>query len=101
MKLPRRCPLAAQARAPKDEAVRIKERAAKRKMTGVSLQYTDDDRVFFEDVAGIGDAKVRGPCTLSTLQCQGYRVASSTATMQLPGMSAGNGSVAGCSTYSL
>lgn len=51
-----------QARPPKEEAVRIKERAAKRKMTGVTLQYTDDDRVFFEDVAGIGDAKVEKYC---------------------------------------
>ena len=28
-------------------------------MKGISLQYTEDDRVFFSDVAGIGDAKVR------------------------------------------
>lgn len=55
-----------QARPPKEEAVRIKERAAKRKMTGVTLQYTDDDRVFFEDVAGIGDAKVESAALLSS-----------------------------------
>jgi len=47
-----------QARDPKDEQIRIKEREAKRKMKGISLQYTEDDRVFFSDVAGIGDAKV-------------------------------------------
>ena len=38
--------------------MRIKERAAKRKMKGITLQYTEDERVFFDDVAGIGDAKV-------------------------------------------
>ena len=35
-------------------------RRAKRKMKGVNLQYVADRRVFFEDVAGIGEAKV-GP----------------------------------------
>lgn len=35
-------------------------------MTGVTLQYTDDDRVFFEDVAGIGDAKVESAALLSS-----------------------------------
>lgn len=34
-------------------------RAAKRKMKGVNLQYVADRRVFFDDVAGIGEAKVR------------------------------------------
>ena len=48
---------ARQARDPKDEQIRIKEREAKRKMKGISLQYTEEDRVFFSDVAGIGDAK--------------------------------------------
>ena len=52
-------PCMLQARDPKDEAIRIKERDAKRKMKGISLQYTEDDRVFFSDVAGIGDAKAR------------------------------------------
>ncbi len=55
----RRRSLDVQARDPKDEQIRIKEREAKRKMKGISLQYTEDDRVFFSDVAGIGDAKAR------------------------------------------
>ena len=46
------------ARDPKDEQIRIKEREAKRKMKGITLQYTEEERVFFSDVAGIGDAKV-------------------------------------------
>jgi hypothetical protein len=29
-------------------------------MRGVKMQYADEDSVFFDDVAGIGDAKVRG-----------------------------------------
>ena len=49
---------ASQARDPKDEQIRIKEREAKRKMKGITLQYTEEERVFFNDVAGIGDAKV-------------------------------------------
>jgi hypothetical protein len=27
-------------------------------MKGITLQYTEEERVFFSDVAGIGDAKV-------------------------------------------
>ncbi len=41
------------------EEMRVKMRQAQREMKGVKLQYTDDDRVTFDDVAGIGDAKVR------------------------------------------
>ena len=36
-------------------------RKAKRQMRGVKLQYTDDDRVTFDDVAGIGESKVSWP----------------------------------------
>lgn len=47
------------ARTPEQEKIRAKLRAAQRRMKGVNLQYTKDDRVFFDDVAGIGAAKVR------------------------------------------
>lgn len=50
----------AQATDPAEEKLRIKMRAARRKMKGVNLQYVADKRVFFDDVAGIGEAKVRG-----------------------------------------
>lgn len=53
---------AAQATDPEEEKLRIKMRAAKRKMKGVNLQYVSDRRVFFDDVAGIGEAKVRASC---------------------------------------
>ena len=43
---------------PIQEEMRIKMRKAKRQMKGVKLQYTDDDRVTFDDVAGIGESKV-------------------------------------------
>ena len=49
---------------PIQEEMRIKMRKAKRQMKGVKLQYTDDDRVTFDDVAGIGESKV-SPCSLS------------------------------------
>ena len=39
--------------------MRIKMRKAQRQMKGVKLQYTDDSRITFDDVAGIGDSKVR------------------------------------------
>lgn len=45
------------ARNPEQERIRQKLRAAQRRMKGVKLQYTKDDRVFFDDVAGIGAAK--------------------------------------------
>jgi len=45
------------ARNPEQEKVQQKLRAAQRKMKGVKLQYTSDDRVFFDDVAGIGASK--------------------------------------------
>ena len=45
------------ARTPEQERIRQKLRAAQRRMKGVKLQYTADDRVFFDDVAGIGAAK--------------------------------------------
>lgn len=45
------------ARTPEQEKIRAKLRAAQRRMKGVKLQYTKDDRVFFDDVAGIGAAK--------------------------------------------
>lgn len=47
-----------QATDPAEEKLRIKMRKAKRKMKGVNLQYVADRRVFFDDVAGIGEAKV-------------------------------------------
>jgi ATPase family associated with various cellular activities (AAA) len=47
-----------QAADPEEERLRIKMRSAKRKMKGVNLQYVADRRVFFDDVAGIGEAKV-------------------------------------------
>ena len=34
-------------------------REAQRKLRGVKLQYSDAETIFFDDVAGIGDAKVR------------------------------------------
>ena len=38
---------------------------ASRKLKNVKLQYTDpQEAIFFEDVAGIGDAKVRYPILL-------------------------------------
>ncbi len=52
-----------QASDPVEEKLRIKMRAAKRKMRGVNLQYVADRRVFFDDVAGIGEAKARRPRT--------------------------------------
>ena len=48
-----------QAADPEEERLRIKMRSAKRKMKGVNLQYVADRRVFFDDVAGIGEAKAR------------------------------------------
>lgn len=43
-----------------EKTVRRKMKQLTRKMRarGMKLQYTDDDRVFFDDVAGIGNAKV-------------------------------------------
>ena len=41
---------------------------ASRKLKNVKLQYTDpQEAIFFEDVAGIGDAKVRDPIPLLLL----------------------------------
>ncbi|KAK9816556.1 hypothetical protein WJX72_001883 [[Myrmecia] bisecta] len=42
----------------REEEMKVKVRAAQRRMKGVKLQYTDEDRVFFDDVQGIGDAKI-------------------------------------------
>ncbi len=40
----------------------MKLRKAQSEMKGVKLQYTDDQRVImFDDVAGIGEAKVGNP----------------------------------------
>ena len=39
--------------------MRIKLRKAQSEMKGVKLQYTDEGRVTFDDVAGIGESKVR------------------------------------------
>ncbi len=47
-----------------DMEAQARMRAVGRQMKGVKLQYTADDRVFFDDVAGIGQAKV---CTISIL----------------------------------
>ncbi len=52
-----------QAADPEEERLRIKMRSAKRKMKGVNLQYVADRRVFFDDVAGIGEAKARAALT--------------------------------------
>lgn len=45
---------------PEAEALRLAEmRRLQRQMKGVKLQYiAEDDTVFFDDVAGIGEAKV-------------------------------------------
>lgn len=44
----------------RSEAMARKVREAQRRLKGVKLQHTgDDDVVGFDDVAGIGDAKVR------------------------------------------
>ncbi|KAK9821639.1 hypothetical protein WJX74_002762 [Apatococcus lobatus] len=40
-----------------DMEAQARMRAVGRQMKGVKLQYTADDRVFFDDVAGIGQAK--------------------------------------------
>ena len=53
--------------------MRVKMRQAQREMKGVKLQYTDDDRVTFDDVAGIGDAKVGFRVFICL--CRGYWVA--------------------------
>ena len=39
--------------------MKVRMRQAQRRMKGVKLQYTDEDRVTFDDVAGIGPAKAR------------------------------------------
>ena len=46
--------------APEADALRLAEmRRLQRQMKGVKLQYiAEDDTVFFDDVAGIGEAKV-------------------------------------------
>ena len=41
--------------------MRVRMRQAQRKMKGVKLQYTDANRVTFDDVAGVGPAKVGFP----------------------------------------
>ncbi len=41
-----------------EEEMRVRMRQAQRKMKGVKLQYTDADRVTFDDVAGVPGAKV-------------------------------------------
>ena len=41
--------------------MRIRMRKAQSEMKGVKLQYTDEGRVMFQDVAGIGEAKVLPP----------------------------------------
>ena len=38
-------------------------------MRGITLQYTEDDRVFFDDVAGVGDAKVSVPAPTEPAHC--------------------------------
>lgn len=44
-----------------EEEMRVRMRQAQRKMKGVKLQYTDSDRVTFDDVAGVPGAKVELP----------------------------------------
>ncbi len=39
--------------------MRVRMRQAQRRMKGVKLQYTDANRVTFDDVAGVGPAKAR------------------------------------------
>lgn len=43
---------------PEEEEMRAKTRAAMRRMKGVKLQISDE-RITFDDVAGIGEAKVQ------------------------------------------
>lgn len=43
---------------PKLAEMQIGLRKAQRQMKGVRLQYMDQGRIMFDDVAGIGDAKV-------------------------------------------
>lgn len=58
---------------PEAEALRLAEmRRLQRQMKGVKLQYiAEDDTVFFDDVAGIGEAKVMrcatGCCVLTAV----------------------------------
>ena len=54
---------------PEAEALRLAEmRRLQRQMKGVKLQYiAENDTVFFDDVAGIGEAKVK---LLPCLHCQ-------------------------------
>ena len=51
-----------------DMEAQARMRAVGRQMKGVKLQYTADDRVFFDDVAGIGQAKVRQPISQGLTQ---------------------------------
>ena len=51
--------MAAQVTEEEEMEMKVRMRQAQRRMKGVKLQYTDDDRVTFDDVAGIGPAKVR------------------------------------------
>ena len=54
---------------PEAEALRLAEmRRLQRQMKGVKLQYiAENDTVFFDDVAGIGEAKVCFQCLLYSL----------------------------------
>lgn len=42
----------------RDSKRNMRQLQRKMKTRGMKLQYADDDEVFFEDVAGIGNAKV-------------------------------------------
>lgn len=55
---------------PEAEALRMAEmRRLQRQMKGIKLQYiAENDTVFFDDVAGIGEAKV----CLQRIHCQRY-----------------------------
>ena len=52
---------AAQVSEEEEEEMRVRMRQAQRKMRGVKLQYTDANRVTFDDVAGVGPAKACAP----------------------------------------
>lgn len=42
----------------RDQKRKMRQLQRKMRTRGMKLQYADDDEVFFDDVAGIGNAKV-------------------------------------------
>ena len=58
---------------PAEREKRVRMREAQRNLRGVTLQYMEDDIVTFDDVAGIGDAKVCAcPAHVAQLKIQAF-----------------------------